>query len=71
MIALAGRKLNCRLGIGAQHALYRETGNFYNCLTKFPGVLFDRYGYIIFEAREQYETARSCELESVLMCPAA
>jgi hypothetical protein len=50
-----GRILNRQLGVGAQHALYREDGCWYEHLERFPGVLFDRQGYIVFETKHAYE----------------
>lgn len=50
-----GRMLNDTLRIGAQHALYREDGRFYEHFRRFPGVLFDRNGYVLFELKVSYE----------------
>jgi hypothetical protein len=50
-----GRELNEKWGVGARHALYSETGTWYNLLERFPGALFDRGGYIKFDTKEQYE----------------
>ena len=50
-----GAKLNQELDIGALHALYRENGRWYHHLERFPGVLFEAHGYIIFETRKAYE----------------
>lgn len=41
---------------GALHVLYREDGGWYHNLKKFPGVLFDKRGYVIFETKEDYES---------------
>ena len=49
------RKLNREWQVGARHALYREDGGWYHHLERFPGALFDKYGYIIFDSKEAYE----------------
>ncbi len=41
----------------AKHALYRETGDWYHQLKEFPGVLFDKDGYVVF-TRSKY---RDCQ----------
>jgi hypothetical protein len=52
---VTGKNLNIEWKVGAQHALYREDGAFYMRLERFPGALFDRYGYILFESRQAFE----------------
>jgi 5-methylcytosine-specific restriction enzyme A len=52
---MRGRELNKRLGLGAAHALYRECGDWYHALVRFPGVLFDRNGYLLFQSKSEYE----------------
>lgn len=52
---MTGKELNKLLQINAQHALYSEKGNWYHNLKNFPGVLFDRNGYIVFSSKEDYE----------------
>lgn len=49
-----GNNLNRRWGVGAKHALYSKDGEWYHHLRKFPGVLFDKNGYIIFNTKEEY-----------------
>lgn len=49
-----GNDLNKRWGVGARHALYSKNGEWYHHLRKFPGVLFDKNGYIIFNTKEEY-----------------
>src|ERR1044072_1205256 len=51
-----GRTLNRLLNLGAQHALYREDGGWDHHLESFPGVLFDRSGYVIFHNQSDYLT---------------
>jgi hypothetical protein len=40
--------LNKNWRVGAVQARYRETGNWYHRLRRFPGALFDAHGYILF-----------------------
>lgn len=49
-----GKILNRRWKVNANHALYRKTGDWYHKLTKFPGVLFDENGYVVFETKEEF-----------------
>jgi 5-methylcytosine-specific restriction protein A len=51
-----GRKLNQELGIGAMHALFSAEGKWYEQLKRFPGVLFDLHGYVVFKSRPSYES---------------
>jgi hypothetical protein len=55
MLRITGRMLNRELGLGAQHSLYHKDGYWYDELQKFPGVLFDRGGYVFFTTRAAYE----------------
>ena len=66
---LTGRKLNRNLGLGAAHALYRESGDWYHHLLRFPGVLLDRNGYILFHTRSQYESSRHLQHGKELHVP--
>jgi len=52
-----GRNLNEQWRIGARHALYRKTGDWYMPLKKFPGALCDENGFILFLTETEY---RSC-----------
>lgn len=49
-----GNYLNKLLELNTLHALYREDGKWYHHLKKFPGVLFDTNGYLIFQTIEDY-----------------
>ena len=49
MPGITGRNLNEKWKVGAKHALYHKDGTWYERLEKFPGALFDPYGYILFE----------------------
>ncbi len=49
-----GNWLNTILELGAKHALYHVEGTWYHHLKDFPGVLFDKGGYVIFPTKELY-----------------
>ena len=51
-----GRELNERWSVGALHALYRESGDWYHVPRRFPAALFDAHGYVLFETEEELET---------------
>lgn len=42
------------LGLKVEHALYRDNGYWYHHLKRFPGILVDAEGYVVFETRETY-----------------
>jgi len=50
-------ELNKKWKVGAKHALYIHDGHWYHCLTKFPGALFDKNGYILFATEDQYRAS--------------
>ena len=49
-----GAYLNDLWHVGAAHALYIHDGHWYHRLKRFPGALFDRNGYIIFQTEQEY-----------------
>lgn len=53
----SGKNLNREWRVGALHALYHHDGTFYQHLHKFPGALFDRSGYVVFETESSYRSA--------------
>ena len=55
MLRMTGKYLNRKWKVGAKHSLFRETGNFYMTLRKFPGALFDPKGYLLFQIEEEYK----------------
>jgi hypothetical protein len=55
MPKMTGQKLNRELSLGAAHALYHKDGDWYDQLKRFPGVLFDRRGYVLFPDKDTYE----------------
>ena len=56
MRRITAKKLVEKWGIPTEHALYRETGDFYNILKRFPGALCDIDGYILFQTEEEYRS---------------
>lgn len=58
MSKTTGKKLNIEWSVNAKHSLYREDGKWFHHLIAFPGALFDKHGYILFENKEAYE---NCE----------
>ena len=56
-IWLTGKVLRRRWKIPADHVLYREKGNWYHYLTRFPGAYCDRSGYVIFPSERSYKSA--------------
>src|SRR5260370_42522007 len=51
-----GRELNEKWDVGARHALYRESGDWYHVPRRFPAALFDAHGYVLFETEGVLET---------------
>src|SRR5882672_4354929 len=54
---LTGQQLNDEWKVGARHALYHSDGTWYENLERFPGALFDRYGYVLFETAETFKNS--------------
>lgn len=48
--------------VGAQHALYRRSGDWYHQLERFPGALFDAEGYVLFRTKEEFESCRYLQI---------
>ena len=61
-----GSYLNKVLQLGAKHALYREDGKWYHNLRKFPGVLFDKNGFVIFHNEEDYKSCSELQIRKDL-----
>jgi hypothetical protein len=57
-----GARLNERWGVGAAHALYIHDGHWYHPLRRFPGALFDRNGYVVFQTEADF---RNCPYLSI------
>lgn len=63
---MTGNYLNRILSLNAKHALYREDGKWYHNLTSFPGVLFDKSGYVIFESSIDYKSNPKLQIKKDL-----
>lgn len=63
---MTGNFLNKILQLGAKHALYREDGRWYHNLTDFPGVLFDKGGYVLFSNKGEYHTNSNLQIRQDL-----
>jgi predicted RNase H-like HicB family nuclease len=50
-----GKRLNELWKVGAKHALYHKDGTFYEVLERFPGVLFDNGGGVLFQNVEDFK----------------
>jgi 5-methylcytosine-specific restriction protein A len=55
---LTAKKIERVVATGAAHVLYREDGRWYHTLTRFPGVLFDKSGFVIFQTEQDYLTCK-------------
>ena len=51
-------RLNKEWGVGAVQSRYRETGNWYATLARFPAALFDAHGYVLFATEGEYTNSR-------------
>ena len=51
---MKGKDLCKMWNVKAEHSLYRESGNWYHQLKRFPGALFDKDGYIVFKDESEY-----------------
>lgn len=58
------RELNLKWRVGAKHALYRKTGDWYHRLRRFPGVLFDDNGYVMFNSGKQFLSSPFLRIKS-------
>lgn len=66
---IRGAKLNALWNVGALHALYRETGDWYQNLKRFPGALFDPNGYVLFESEEDYRRCTQISIAQTTHVP--
>lgn len=60
---ITGKILNERYKVGAKHALYREDGKWYHKLRRFPGVLFDATGYLLFKTEEDFLKCKYLQIQ--------
>ena len=54
MPRITAKLLAKRWGLQANHVLYRETGDWYHGLEKFPGAFLDARGYVLFPTEKAY-----------------
>ena len=66
---MIGRRINQALALGANHSLFRRTGDFYQLLTDFPGILIDLNGYVRFETHSEYEGDPNLQLTERIHIP--
>jgi len=64
-----GRTLNNRWNVNAKHVLYSKTGNWYHKLKRFPGALFDKNGYLLFETQEEFFTCEGLSINQDVWVP--
>src|SRR2546426_1291277 len=62
-------QLNEAWGVGAAQRRYRETGDWYAALTRFPAALFDAHGYVLFETEEEYRTSPHLKIGKQIYVP--
>ena len=63
------KELVTRWGLSVRHALYRETGNWYHQLHRFPGALLDADGYVIFESEQAFRTCPQLQVRKQVSAP--
>lgn len=59
---VTGSKLSKMYGLTAAQSLYREDGRWYHILKKFPGVLHDKYGYVLFQSQTEYADCKDLKI---------
>jgi|ERR1043165_7642172 5-methylcytosine-specific restriction protein A len=64
-----GRELKELFNVDAQHAFYDKNGKWYHHLKKFPGVLFDRKGYVRFSTQQEYLNCRHLQFGKTVHVP--
>jgi hypothetical protein len=64
-----GRKPAREWGVDVQHALYRESGDWYHDLQQFPGAYLDATGYVVFNSREEYRQCPQLERGKTVHVP--
>lgn len=61
---LSGRRLNRLWRVGVKHALYDREGTWWEILKRFPGALFDPWGYVLYETEEGYRNLKYLNIGS-------
>jgi hypothetical protein len=51
---VTAKQLCAKYGLDAEHSLYRSDGTWYHVLKQFPGILFDKNGFIRFSNHEDF-----------------
>jgi len=51
---ITAKKINQALDLKAEHCMYDKNGTWYHHLKAFPGILFDRNGYLVFRNEADY-----------------
>jgi hypothetical protein len=64
-----GRELAKRWNLNVKHALYRETGDWYHQLERFPGALLDAHGFVIFETEEAFQNCPELRIRQDVAVP--
>src|SRR5260370_29233546 len=66
---ITGTKLNQAWKVGAKHALFRRSGDWYHRLERFPGALFDLNGYVVFKNRKEFISSRYLQIKEDVHVP--
>jgi uncharacterized protein with ParB-like and HNH nuclease domain len=66
---VTGDTLNKIWKVGAKHALYRHSGDWYHPLRDFPGALFDANGYVLFQNRDEYLSSPYLQIQNDVHVP--
>ncbi len=61
--------LNKSWGVGAVQARYRETGNWYHRLERFPAALFDAQGYVLFPSEDALRSSSQIHVGKQISVP--
>jgi hypothetical protein len=64
-----GKILNRKWNVGAKHALYRKSGDWYHCLEQFPGALFDPTGYVLFKDKKEFLSSPHLQIKHDVHVP--
>jgi 5-methylcytosine-specific restriction endonuclease McrA len=56
-------------GVQVAQGRYRETGDWYSALTRFPAALFDANGYVIFATEEEYRNSPHISIGKQISVP--
>jgi hypothetical protein len=66
---VTGDRLAKRWNVKVAHALYHRDGTFFENLQRFPGALFDPFGYVLFETAGDYEKSPFLRIGEKLNVP--